>query len=661
MHNIINQLKQPHSIQDPLQLLADLVAVIRPGISSRLDYSAFQFTMLVKAMEREETVRMNLRQVILEVISSSVLGDLLVEPEQSKQIGFMGAVMKRISHKFLPPLEQHNTLRYKLGYIFSGSSDYDWMTAIPTEQWVHFFTLLDLKFQSGLGKFELELINSIEQLSIRVSALSFDDDLLQREVKKSFSFSPFIEQLAQLQPLLAKVKTHGYKPEDESAFEQVDATLTKALKLIDDIQQRTHEEGTSFAQTVLFNTLRLYINRIQLIIDFFDERRFRLDRFVLFLGHLVYRQQTRNSVRAFISENVSTLAYEVAEHKSNSGEHYIATSRREYYHFFVAALKGGVIVAFVVLIKLFIHHVGFAPFWEAVAYSLNYAIGFIVIHITGSSLATKQPAMTASALAASLDSNNGGQISLRGLAIATAKVFRSQTISFVGNLLTVFPVTLLLYYIAQHFFGAHLVDSKTEAVKMFYSNYPFTSLSLMYAGVTGCFLFISGIISGYVDTRVIFDKVPQRIREHPRLMKWFSTATLNRLAAYADHNTGALVGNFMLGFFLGTASFIGFILGLPYDIRHITIASGNYIISAFELFQDLSAQTLIIGLVGVLGIGFVNFLVSFSLAFYVGVKSRKVSLRDYRFFSVILWRYVKKYPMDFIFPPKEDRKEAELS
>jgi site-specific recombinase len=58
--------------------------------------------------------------------------------------------------------------------------------------------------------------------------------------------------------------------------------------------------------------------------------------------------------------------------------------------------------------------------------------------------------MTASALAASLDSSNGGQISLRGLAIATARVFRSQTVSFVGNLLTVFPVTLLLYYIAQH-------------------------------------------------------------------------------------------------------------------------------------------------------------------------------------------------------------------
>jgi hypothetical protein len=55
-------------------------------------------------MEREEAVRTNLRQVVLEVIASSVLGDLLVAPEQSKQIGFMGAVMKRIGHKVLAAL-----------------------------------------------------------------------------------------------------------------------------------------------------------------------------------------------------------------------------------------------------------------------------------------------------------------------------------------------------------------------------------------------------------------------------------------------------------------------------------------------------------------------------------------------------------------------------
>jgi site-specific recombinase len=38
---------------------------------------------------------------------------------------------------------------------------------------------------------------------------------------------------------------------------------------------------------------------------------------------------------------------------------------------------------------------------------------------------------------------------------------------------------------------------------------------------------------------------------------------------------GALVGNIALGFFLGMAGFIGHIFGIPFDIRHITIAAGN--------------------------------------------------------------------------------------
>jgi hypothetical protein len=51
--------------------------------------------------------------------------------------------------------------------------------------------------------------------------LSFDDDLLQRETQKSFSVSPFVEQLAQLATLACyRIKTQGYKPEDEDrAFE----------------------------------------------------------------------------------------------------------------------------------------------------------------------------------------------------------------------------------------------------------------------------------------------------------------------------------------------------------------------------------------------------------------------------------------------------------
>jgi site-specific recombinase len=51
-------------------------------------------------------------------------------------------------------------------------------------------------------------------------------------------------------------------------------------------------------------------------------------------------------------------------------------------------------------------------------------------------------------------------------------------------------------------------------------------------------------------------------------------------------------------------------------------------------------------------IGFLYFTVSFGLAFIVAVKSRGIRLRDYTEFAGILWKYIRKYPRDFVKAPQ---------
>jgi site-specific recombinase len=63
---------------------------------------------------------------------------------------------------------------------------------------------------------------------------------------------------------------------------------------------------------------------------------------------------------------------------------------------------------------------------------------------------------------------------------------------------------------------------------------------------------------------------------------------------------------------------------------------------------------------GVFLIGLFNFLVSFSLAFLVAIKSRKVRLRDYPELFTVLGKFFLKYPFDFIFPPKQSRQVEEV-
>ncbi len=112
---------------------------------------------------------------------------------------------------------------------------------------------------------------------------------------------------------------------------------------------------------------------------------------------------------------------------------------------------------------------------------------------------------------------------------------------------------------------------------------------------------------------------------------------------------------------LGFAAFFGYIFGIPFDIRHITIAAGNFAIGLYGLGTEAMLSDVIWSVVGVFLIGFFNFLVSFFLAFYVAVRSRGIKLRQYPSIIKYLNRMIKKYPLDFIRPPKNERKLTDIT
>ena len=114
-----------------------------------------------------------------------------------------------------------------------------------------------------------------------------------------------------------------------------------------------------------------------------------------------------------------------------------------------------------------------------------------------------------------------------------------------------------------------------------------------------------------------------------------------------------MIGNISLGFMLGMSSIVNKILGIPFDIRHITISAGNVSIALYGLgIKNIPTTYLIIIFLGVLAIGFLNFLVSFSLAFIVAVRSRGVKLRDYPEFLGILGTLFPEKAPGFYSPPQ---------
>ena len=182
---------------------------------------------------------------------------------------------------------------------------------------------------------------------------------------------------------------------------------------------------------------------------------------------------------------------------------------------------------------------------------------------------------------------------------------------------------------------------------------PVLSAALPHAAIAGVFLFLAGVIAGYYDNLSIYYRVPDRIRKLSWLRKRLGVVRANKLADYLSKNTGALAGNFFFGCMLGSAGFVGLILGLPIDIRHITFAAANmaYGIQAHDFM--LGWGHIVVAALGVFLIGMVNLAVSFSFAFFTALRARGVR----RLESLSLaGRVAKRFwatPGEFFYPPRE--------
>jgi site-specific recombinase len=108
------------------------------------------------------------------------------------------------------------------------------------------------------------------------------------------------------------------------------------------------------------------------------------------------------SVRHLLSSTSELIALQVTENASKTGEHYVSTDKAGFWGMYKAAAGAGAIIATMATLKILTARLVLAPFGHAFLYSMNYALGFMLIHVLHFTVATKQPAMTAAALAATV-------------------------------------------------------------------------------------------------------------------------------------------------------------------------------------------------------------------------------------------------------------------
>lgn len=639
-----------------LEFLIELVRRVRPEDPKNIEQAELRFQALLYSLGQDRSLLFSLRRALLSQFRNTQVVTALTESGITGSRGFVQELSAKLKHKILPSMQISSDFLFVIDRVFYRKSDYRWVEGINPELWKSFFEIIGIQINLSETQLNAQLQKSLQVLSYRLANAGLEKEILSRFDVTPQSNYPFVEQNRLVNLLIEKVVVETGQTVDKLLINNISEALYNCRQSLQVLKHQRGLQGTSLAQTYLMVRIEQLIERMFIILDVVDQDQlFNTERFMHYFYQVIRNENRKNSLGEFLSNNLALLAYQISEHKGRKGQTYISTTRKEFIQLFRSAMKGGLIISFIAIVKNLIGKVALAPFWQGFVYGSNYAFGFVLMDQTGATLATKQPAYTASALVGSLDSRNEeNKPDLRNVAQTVAKVSRSQIASFAGNLILVFPLTYLLAKL-WHLATGEKIAEGAAAMKLLEDQHPWHSLALLYACFTGVFLFASGIIAGYVENHVIYGKIPERLRTHPVLSTTMSKKRLTWLVNAVRRGSGAFVGSVCLGFFLGIAGPLGKFLGLPFDIRHITISAGNSAIGFYGLDHQVATSYFITIFLGVLTIGFLNFLVSFALAFFVAVRSRGIQMNEYPELISEVWKYFRTHPSAFLWPPKKQR------
>ena len=600
------------------------------------------------------------RASLVTLFAEADLSHVLIESGLPMGSSFGDETVRIIKSKILPYVYDQCDLRLvarKMFYDKNDSAMLEALSAAYSPDW--------LESDSSLLVPDIEILqNQLESaakvLSYRIAAIGMEEEMAIRAGKDGALITPFVEQNREINVLLESLENQDDIKAAED-FAQASVMLHQCKDNIRSLDKAAAENGASLQQTFILNKSMLLIDRLITILTLLYEmeEEKKVSGFVCLIRDILIIEIQPKKLRDFISRNIQLIAYRITENKRKTGEHYITSGRSEYWEMFMSAAGGGLIISLMVIVKLMLHHAEFPPLWEGLFFSLNYAIGFVLIHMLGFTVATKQPAMTAAYIAASLDNVKSEEDGYRNFAVMIAAVSRSQLASFAGNLLVVFPFALCWVIFMNVIFGNYFLPETTARATLA-SIHPVFSLSILYAALAGFYLFLAGLISGFGDNKVIVSHIGLRLMHHPWLSKNISPERLSKIASYTELNLGPILGNISVGFMLGMTSFFGHITGLPLDIRHVTFSTGSLALGLFGTHFHVTAMEICSSLSGLFLIGLVNFLVSFSFALQVAIRSRGLRLKNYPDLAKSVLRYFRKHPADFFWPAKEQAAESVL-
>ena len=615
------------------------------------------FEVFLAYLKNNEEIKNNFRDYLFILFSNKSFTKALTDANILSENAFFPELKKRISYKFLPPVEDENTISYIISKVlFNPKSDSNYIKNINPEDGSEFFKLMEIEKISTLPKVKKELLISANILALRSVGNALEAGIAKMVPEYKNFDNPFVALQSELDSLIGRFKKDKNLQinSKDVDYKQIKIYLQQCLDFVDKAFKNASKFGISSKINQSLLKIRQQLRRIQDIIPILvvDNEEDVLTNSKNLVSNTLKYNSHRNNVRELIDDSTRLISHLITSHTAETGTHYIATSSKEYLKMFWKASGGGIIVGFLCIFKMMMSYSHGSEFSHAVLYSLNYAFGFIIIYLLGFTLATKQPAMTAATMAKVLSDESSSEKNYKEFANLVAKLSRTQFIAFVGNVLWSFPVALAIIYGMDWFLEKNFAVAKAD--KLLKDLNPIESKAILHACIAGFFLFISGIISGNISNSSIFNQVPERISQSPFLNQVIGAKNSKKLSDFYTKHWAGIISNFWFGIFLGVIAPLGVFLGLDLDIRHITFSAGNFALALYGKGFDIDTYTFVISLVTIFLIGAFNFIVSFGLSMLLAFRSRKVNFGELTIIYKSILKYFIKNPLRFFIPLKSE-------
>jgi site-specific recombinase len=593
---------------------------------------------LLMLFNRNPQWRENFVATISSVITRMSSVNMFTDAGMSLNTSFIQEFIRRLEDKILPQSALTENLSTLLLEVFPDEEDSVLFAEIEEAVFAEVLALFSRdKHLSEL--FRQKIYLSLFALSTQLLANAFT---IHREIEGHINDSRDWPE-AKLQEILVVKRTEGVQStvnELVLLLDQCESQIVKNYELI-------NIRGIKVDFVFLLESQKRRISRINGLLSMLDEKRTKSSALKMFISDLIMDIHHQKSLRSFFAENLNLLTQRIVRRNSMVGEHYVTFDRKEFKSMYQSAVGGGLITSGTVYVKILLSTFGLAGFGKGLFDSLNYATSFVLIQNMGWTLATKQPSATAPYLAESL------KHSLQESKRAVVALLRTQFIAVLGNLTLVFPICLGIAWIA-YALDRPILPGSVGVNSMASSNIlGFTGL---YAAFTGVLLFLSSLMAGWFDNWIVVHKLPDRIANHQTILRFMGKSLTKKFSGFLRENANPLAANISLGFLLGLAPQYLKFMGIPLEVRHITLATGNFAASLpTALSQGVSGWAVTNALLGLLLIGFLNITVSFSLALFLASVSSKISIG--RLLKLMMWGLglVLTRPLLLVIPEEADQ------